>query len=303
MKKALETFSEEEQRLRSLPYGPPTSGNLFEEEAGRFWDIPETRDYILARFELVGALREIKTYAAVNAVHEHCLGLLRLNRSDKPGVVQGIPALALRLGKNQECYDFCLWWLSKAHFKPRDWYLSDTSVKNADVLEFHKGLLRDSQLSHTVAITLLKIKLYLHLSALSKALVLAEKVPPELLNAIRDQMLSGTALACRNITMNRSTQASIIRELQSQIKSFYKEVNSRNHRFWPALLKPDFTPFGDGRNRFVRYGSVEEVQVVHRYSYDAWVEVPGAIDVVRKLCEIYLTNDIMEAAIEELYSR
>ena len=152
-------------------------------------------------------------------------------------------------------------------------------------------------------ITLLKIKLYLHLSALSKALVLTEKVPPEVLNAIRDQMLSGTALACRNITMNRSTQASIIRELQSQIKSFYKEVNTLNHRFWSALLKPDFTPFGERRCAFMRYDSVEKMQVVLRYNYDACVEVPGAIDVARKLREIYLTNDIMEAATEELYSR
>ena len=91
MKKALKTFSDEEQELRSFPYGPPTSGNLFEKETDHFWEIPVTRDYILARFELVGALRKIQTYGAVNAAYEHCLGLLRIIAAINRASTMGYP--------------------------------------------------------------------------------------------------------------------------------------------------------------------------------------------------------------------
>ena len=298
MKKALKTFSDQ-QRLRSLPSGPLTPGNLFEELAGHFCDIQETKNYILARFCLVGALIQIKTYAAANAAYGHSLAIVRLNRHDHAGVCFLIPALALRLGKNQDCYDFCLWSSLPAQdeaFKSRDLDLPDPNVKRADVLELHKDLLNVCQpkrvhgLSHTVAITLLKIRFYLDISDLSKSFVLADKVPLEVINAIQDQILSGTSttIACPKNIKNRDTQASILRELQSQIKALYKEVNTFNRRFWPFLLKPEVIPFeepGPGGVYFV-HGSIEESQFVFLHSQDAWAEVPGAIDVIRKLSEI-----------------
>ena len=320
VKKALKIVSSQERKLRSLPSGPQTPGNLFEEQAGRFWEIPETRDFVVARFQLVGALSNIKTYAAVKAAHEHSSDLLRLDRNDQVDIHLAIPAFYLRLGKHQDCYDFCLWWLSKARdedFKPRDLDLPNPSVKNADVLKLNDRLLFGSELCHTIAITLLKVELYLDISTLSKSFVLAEKVPKEILNAIQEQMLSGTAIAGRNNTVDRSNHASVVRKLRKQIKAFYKEVNTRNHRFWPAMLScltaPDpgrafltINAYRAGPRQaaqvYVGPGSVEEMQIAIRFSIDAWNEVPGAFDVVRKISEVYLKKDTMEAVREGRWS-
>ena len=53
---------------------------------------------------------KIKNYAAVEAAHDHVMDILRLNHSDNMGVRDMVPSLKLRLGRDQECYDFCKWW-------------------------------------------------------------------------------------------------------------------------------------------------------------------------------------------------
>ena len=53
-----------------------TPSNLFEEHAGHFWGILETRDYMRARFALVEALLKVKTYAAVEAAHGNITDML-----------------------------------------------------------------------------------------------------------------------------------------------------------------------------------------------------------------------------------
>lgn len=61
------------------------------------------------RYTLVETLLKVKTYAAVEARHRHCMDMLRLFRSDEMRVRDKVPALKLRLDRDQECYDFCKW--------------------------------------------------------------------------------------------------------------------------------------------------------------------------------------------------
>ena len=56
------------------------------------------------------ALLKIKTNAALLAAHAHLMDMLRLCWGDNMGVRDLVPALKLRLGKDQDCHDFCKWW-------------------------------------------------------------------------------------------------------------------------------------------------------------------------------------------------
>ena len=241
-----------------------------------------------ARFALVEALLKIKTYAAVDSADAHLMDLLRLCRGDNMGVRDLVPALKLRLGRDQDCYDFCKWWATTGQRGDYDWGDMDLpylDVKGANVLEpLHEQTVHKyASLSHTVANTLVKIRLALTVLALRKSYLVAEKVPQDILDAIQEQIVDGTPLAGRKDVMNRTKQVSILHKLQVQTRRLYAAVDEQNRYFWPTLLNP-------GRHLTTRPGaysggSAEEMQIMLQYNYNAWIETPGAIDVIRKLSE------------------
>jgi len=288
VKKTQSSMVIEERILRDSPGDFMTPPNLFEEHAGHFWGILDTRTYMRARYALVEALLKIKTYTAVEAAHDHIMDMLRLCRGDNMGVRDLVPALKLRLGKDQECYDFCVWYATTGQEGDYDWgdlELPFLDVKNADVFEpvLKHTLHEYGELSHTVGLTLLKIRFLSIVRALRNASMLAERVSQELLDAICLQLVSGTLIAEREDIVNSSNHMAIIRKLQGQIKMLYRAVNAQNEHFWPALLKP-------GRHLTARpdafsHGSVQHMQVVPMYNYAAWAETQGAIDVVRELVQ------------------
>lgn len=111
--------------------------------------------------------------------------------------------------------------------------------------------------------------------------MLSEKGSQEILDIVRDQLICGTALEHRKDILTTEDQSSFIRELQKQIEILFAYVNDQNMHFRSALLK-------SGRNLTARpqyhsHGSVEEMQLVLQYNYDAWSETPGALDILGKL--------------------
>ena len=106
IKKALQVLEKEETKLRAHPGDWMTPPNLFEDSVGHFWGIHETRPYMRSRYAVVEAYLAIDTYAAVEAARSHLADMLRLCRGDNMGVRDLVPATLLRLGRDQECYDF-----------------------------------------------------------------------------------------------------------------------------------------------------------------------------------------------------
>ena len=104
IKKALANLEKAERTLRR-----EEGDAIFEEEKGHFWGILETRDYMLARFALVEALLKINSVQAVTSALDHLLDMLQLCRGDNLSVRTVVPSLYIRLGRDQEAYDFCTW--------------------------------------------------------------------------------------------------------------------------------------------------------------------------------------------------
>ncbi|MCJ1388641.1 hypothetical protein MMC18_001489 [Xylographa bjoerkii] len=285
IKKNRQYLEREETGLRSHPGDFMTPENLFEEHAGRFWDIHETRPYMRARFALVETLLKIKTYVALEAAHGHIMDMLRLCRSDNMGVRDVLPALELRLGRDQQCYDFCKWWATTGQKGDYDWGDMDNpylDVKGADVFEPPlENFLTSYDLSHTVAITLLKVRMLIDVRALQNSSILGTKVPQEILDSLRGQLVTGSIIAENKSIMNSTDQAPLIQRLEGQVQELYKGIKKSNKHFWPGLLNP-------GRHMTARpdafsHGSLEQMQLVLQYSLDAWTESPGAVDVIKAL--------------------
>lgn len=107
VKRHRDPLEHEEQALRDNPGdGLFQSAYVFTNEVGQFWGIMRTRDYLRSRYRLVEAILEIETFDAVKFALDHNMDILRLNRSDNMGDQELVPALLLRLGRDQEYYDF-----------------------------------------------------------------------------------------------------------------------------------------------------------------------------------------------------
>ncbi len=276
VKKAQEHLDKEERELREFPGDFMTPGNLFEEQVGHFWGILETRDYMRARYGVLEALLKIKTTAAVQAALGHILDMLRLCRSDNMGVRSLAPSIYLRLSKDQGCYDFIKWWLTVAEDSHYDW--GDTGLpyldtKDADAFEGVDIFASEyADLSFTVALTLLKIRLLLDLRSLQVSALLDTRVPQELLDNIRDQLVS-TIVAENKKIMDSEDQGPLIGKLEKQVKQMHASVNKANKYFWAALLKPEqhlTAPL-----QAYTHGSVAHMQLALQYSYESWAETLG----------------------------
>ncbi|WEW61911.1 hypothetical protein PRK78_007411 [Emydomyces testavorans] len=284
IKKHRRRMEEEEQLLRNHPddiFIPP--GDPFVTSVGNFWGIYPTRDYMRARFALADTMRRVKNVESVQAQLDHFMDMLRLCRGDNMGLRALVPALMLRLNKDQECYDFLKWWNVTAADSDYDWedmsgpYLD---CQNADVFEPIDGFCRKYvELSHTVALLLLKIKSLFDLLRLEQSSsALRPKVPQEILDLVLLFVPQSPAVAAHHEIIHGETRQALIEKLKTQINELYTHIDRANIHFWPAFMTPE--KHLDALPASFSLGSVEEMQLVLKWNYDAWIETHGAIEFI-----------------------
>lgn len=287
VKKAKGHLDTEEQSLRSHPPDMFLPANVFEEAVGHFWGIHETRPYMRARYGYIDALTKIKTRSAVQVAYDNTRDMLRLCRGDNMGVRDLIPSLLLRLGRDQDCYDFVKWYAQvRSDYDWGDMDLPYLDVKDADVLENVERFIRAySPVCETVAVTLIKIRLFLELRTLKDSQMIGEKVPREILDNVQDQLLSHALkihpLKKQILEADDEDYKDRIASIKYHIFQLHEAVRKANRYFWPALLEPGKhltappSPYSSG--------SVQEMQLYLQYSYDSWAETPGAIEMIKQL--------------------
>ncbi|KAI5357196.1 hypothetical protein Slin14017_G125170 [Septoria linicola] len=111
----------------------------------------------------------------------------------------------------------------------------------------------------------------------------ADRLPQELLDIVRQHLTSDIVTERADIMQKVRDGVGVkdyIDNIDAQMNTMFRVIEKANKHFWPALVDP-------GRHlsaqpEFMRYGSVEELQVQLRHAYEAWEETPGAIDWVRQ---------------------
>jgi hypothetical protein len=275
-------MEEEDQKLRNTPSDPFLPDNVFEEGEGHFWGIHETRPYMRSRYALVEALIKVNTFDAIQAANDHLRDMPRLCRGDNMGVRDLVPGLLLRLGRDQECYDFIKWYGTQGKASDYDWGDMDLpylDVKNADVFEAPDFLCGEYlSLSQTVAAALIKIKVMLDLEDLAALNDLgngAKKVPQEIVDNIKKFTPRSTIVSSNKDLMDGKAGHVQPNKLALQIGNMYKAVREYNKHFWPTLVNPG--RYLGARPVAYSHGSVEEMHLILNYCYAAWAETPGAL--------------------------
>ncbi|KAF4457106.1 hypothetical protein F53441_894 [Fusarium austroafricanum] len=281
IKQTREKVEEEEQKLRTNP-GDDTAGNPFECVAGNFWLFKSTRPYMQARFDYVSALLNVRTGEAVEMALNHSLNLLRLNRGDNQGVRSQIPALYLRLGRDQEAYDFIKWYsLKRDSYDWRNTSLPFLELSGEDAFEAPMEKPNHVDLSFSVALTLIKIRLLKDLESLQGFL---QKKPDatgeERYDYLEEEAMSDILQKRADIVVHDNYEE-MIAELRRQILRCYKKVREDNKHFWPGIMNPILYAY-DVPSPYT-FGSREEAVLAFRNSWYSWSETEPAIEYIREV--------------------
>lgn len=284
--KSREKLEKEEATLRAHPGDVFLPSNVFENGVGRFWGLIDTRDYMRARFAAADALLQINTIKAVEKALAHFQDMLRLCRSDNLGVRDIVPGLLLRLGREQECYDFLKWWAIiddehhyNGHYDWADVSLPYLDICGADAFEPVDAFASHLNLSQLVILALLK--LHLHLDIESYDTECMDPVsscfswPPPPTAFMRP---IGEIVQKKVGTITSSNVPEVSESLKDQYQALFRMVHKANPYFWEALVDAsEDTP--SLPSEYSR-GSIEEAILAVYQCKKAWEESYDAIEMI-----------------------
>lgn len=272
-----------------------TPANAFETDVvhfcdvSHFWSLVHTRDYMhmRARFGVADHAVELGTLDGVEEglshlqdMISHLQHMMQLGRSDNMGLWNKVPLLMLRLGKDQQCYDFIKWYCTTGD-EQYDWgdvSFSFLDLKDADVLEEPTHLIKAyNALQFQAAVLILKVKLLLDISHLIVTKkVLKGRLPVELWNQIEKDAIQSPLSSCfvgkPYLDLVRSE-----RRLMLQCRKLGAAINETNGHFVYELLEANEQTLTYKPDHYSP-GSYEEAAMALQDSYPAWCETMGALE-------------------------
>ncbi|KAH8763131.1 hypothetical protein F5883DRAFT_716150 [Diaporthe sp. PMI_573] len=195
--------------------------------------------------------------------------------ADRRASIEIIAVLLLRLGCDQECYEY-----ARIHsMKAQD---EIDNMGGADVLEPPAGLFitRDDDifggqsLSHLVCVTLIKVRILLDLRSMQNTTRAFQGVlPRELIDEIRVRALVSSVVASRNdialASVERITE--LIQLVKSQIRWLFNVIADNHETLWPMLVGysgPGGIPNPYLRERMLSCIKVADIPVIVKYNYE-----------------------------------
>lgn len=227
---------------------------------------------------------------AVQTTLDHFLDMMRLCRGDNLGLRNIIPGLLIRLHRDQEAYDFVKWYATTGSDSNYDWGNTDLpflDVKDADVLESPARMWTGDyiDLSHAVAVMLVKVRVLLDLRAIQSATrAFTGAIPQEIIDLIRGQLVSNIVESRPNLLKDSTEEtASLIKSIKEQVMELHESIGDDNYHFWTLFLINPITS-AVSRPSGYEHGSREEASLVLGYTYAAWAETLGAIELIESIC-------------------
>jgi hypothetical protein len=291
VKQSLAELDQEEAALRAHQGDIVTPPNPFDTAVGLFWFWSGTRPYMRARHDLTTTILNMRTGEAAQAALEHCLAMLRLCRGDNMGVRANVPALYLRLGRDQDAFDFIKWYFVKAtsSYDWRNMSLPFLDLHGEDAFElFEEHAKKSMQLSFLVAMTLIKIRLMLDMVMLKAAVETVGHMSAEDKMALVKEEAMSDVLLSRPDILGLADYTETVTDLQQQVDKMYAIVKEKNKHFWPAILNP--APYANAVPGPYTFGSRGETVLAFRESWYSWAETEPAIQYIRAVIRDDLGN-------------
>ena len=270
--------------------------NLFDAMRGSFFGSARTRSYLRTCFRLAMAYADLapSCRAILEEQYLQLNSMLHMSRADEMGIRAVVPGVLIRLGRDQEAYDFVNWWATtskRSNYNWQDTALPYLNLRRKDAFEECDNVCKILEtgipvLSHVVAIALIKLRLLLDIRALDRVArhPIFNRLPAELQDLVRSHIPISDVLANDSQSQRSLGQDSVLcdermRALEDQVDRHCEVVATANKYFWHLLLDPNNDP--DDRVEEFQPGSFEETKLTVQWMYAAWAETPGAIDFIR----------------------
>lgn len=286
IKNAQAKLDVEEAKLRAHTKtdDPFLPANPFETVVGQFYFWKPTRPYLHALYDVIINQLNIRTGEAVEAALKNMLEMLRLSRGDNMGIRSQIPAQYLRLGRDQEAYDFLKWYAdTPGSFEWNNPEVPMLDVNGADPFEPLKleksGISID--LSFKVALLLLKSRLFVDISLLEGFVQnLGKDVPADKMDIVKEEAMSQTLLNRRDI-VDAEDYVPIMANLRKQMVDIYENIMKHNKFMIPALEDP--TKYSHSQLGPYMLGGESEAIMAYRHSWYSWAECPSVLQQILPL--------------------
>lgn len=289
VKKAVKVLGHEEHKLRTGQHSGALAGrNVFEDYVGRFVDIWDTTvDYMRALNNAADVMVvQFNNIDAVETALGHLTYLVRLCGIAPSNFRQRIASLYLRLGRDQECYNFFKWYATKANSIDPDWddmEQPSLDLRDADALECPEGLwggdLVDTcDIGDSVYVLLIKVRILFDLQHMQNATRAFQGfILPELIDEIRVQALVSGVVAARNDIVLASVERTwnLIQIIRGQIKLLFNAVERYSPGFWFLFVGP--------KPHHRQYWIIGDPSFKLEHHYEAWNETPGSIELIKSL--------------------
>lgn len=236
-------------------------------------------------------LRHFNTRVAVQTALKEMLALMHVYRADNIELRYKVPALYLRLGRDQEAYDFMVWWTSvPENYNWDDRGLLYLDTKGADALEQPDRWMRPvpengpRQMSHAILVLLIKIRLMSGLLTQQNASYAFRGVAPnEIVDEICRCAIMDNASTSPDLTMGKpEATATAIEKLRPQIFNLFQMIHDANFYFWYAMTAVDSAkPLNptDLATDVDRQKALKALDLVE-LTYTAWKQTPEAFKIV-----------------------
>lgn len=244
----------------------------------------DNRKYMSDRFCFIESLLDVSTRCAVEQAFTHIIETFKICPWDDLCLRCFFPSVLLRLGMDQECYDFLKWWCNY-DLIAYDWDDADLpyyKARKEDVFEPCDFFEISTDLDHLVAGTLFKIRLLISLQSMQDTLKVCEgKVPQEVADMIQWHA-AGTLLQNRPDILALTDYTPHIAAVKEQVRHLFRLVSEENMHFWPILIHCR------KREKIVLaqclpINSLVRARVILQDSFNSWEETPGSVDIIGAL--------------------
>ena len=234
--------------------------------------------YLHVRYIYARALLELGTRAGVSDALKGCLEIASIDGSDQQNgqdAREHVPALFLRLGRDQECYDFlkekCVGNLEKIYACDNGALRQPADAKNLS-------------LAHAAMLSLLKIRILIDLRHLQSADdYIGDKLPTELTDQIRSHKIGAATKidAARMKAIDKHEDlVPLMKKFKTELRDLRVYITALNKDYWAALDDPE-------KYKAMQPMYEPELPIIQALSqtYEAWTETPEALECWKGLCQ------------------
>ncbi|KAL6924026.1 hypothetical protein FSST1_001300 [Fusarium sambucinum] len=207
---------------------------------------------------------------------EELWNMLKKDRTDPLHLSDIIPHVLLELGEEQKCYDFIKWCALRGPKTPSSSLNTPFfDLTGADACEpLAKLRLSCLSLSHLVALTLIKLRLYMDLDAIAERHFDTSYGFGSDVSSI-DRPLGEIAEEKFETTIDSSHLAELASNAKEAYLDLCRKVNEANSHLWEALAAEE--PISDPAPGVRGPGSRDEADLVLYYCRRAWDKVEDAL--------------------------